>query len=44
MGANTYRSSHHPATIELLEECDHKGILVMDENRVMKHHHFGLKI
>lgn len=43
MGANAYRSSHHPATIELLEECDHKGILVMDENRVIETSPFRLE-
>lgn len=33
MGANAYRSAHHPPTPELLDLCDRMGILVMDENR-----------
>jgi beta-galactosidase len=35
MGANAYRTSHHPPTPELLEACDRLGMLVMDENRLM---------
>lgn len=34
MGCNAYRSAHNPATIELLQECDRRGMLVLDENRV----------
>ncbi|KGE20905.1 beta-galactosidase GalA [Paenibacillus wynnii] len=33
MGANAYRSAHHPPTPELLDICDRIGMLVMDENR-----------
>ena len=33
MGSNAYRCSHNPPAAELLDECDRKGILVMDENR-----------
>lgn len=33
MGANAYRSAHHPATEALLQECDRMGILVLNENR-----------
>ncbi len=35
MGANAYRASHNPPTIELLEACDRLGMLVMDENRLI---------
>lgn len=35
MGCNAYRSSHHPASPALLDLCDHLGILVMDENRIL---------
>ncbi|BET69260.1 beta-galactosidase GalA [Opitutales bacterium ASA1] len=35
MGANTYRTAHHPPTPELLEACDRLGILVVNENRLM---------
>lgn len=35
MGNNTYRSSHHPPTPELLDACDRLGLLVIDENRLM---------
>ncbi len=33
MGANAYRSAHHPPAPELLEACDRLGFLVVDENR-----------
>ncbi len=33
MGSNAYRCSHNPPAAELLDECDRKGVLVMDENR-----------
>lgn len=33
MGANAYRSAHHPATPYLLDACDRMGMLVMNENR-----------
>ena len=33
MGSNAYRCSHNPPAIELLDACDRKGMLVMDENR-----------
>ena len=35
MGANAYRSAHNAPTPELLEACDHLGMLVMDENRLV---------
>ena len=35
MGTNAYRTSHNPPTPELLEACDHLGMLVMDENRLV---------
>ena len=35
MGSNAYRSSHNPPTTELLEACDHLGMIVMDENRLV---------
>ena len=33
LGCNAIRTSHNPPTPELLEACDHLGLLVMDENR-----------
>ena len=33
MGANAYRSAHHPASHDLLDLCDEMGILVLNENR-----------
>lgn len=36
MGCNAYRSSHNPATIELLDVCDRQGVLVLDENRLIE--------
>ena len=35
MGANAWRTAHNPPTPELLEACDHLGMLVMDENRLL---------
>ncbi len=34
MGDNAIRTSHNEPTEELLEACDHLGLLVMDESRV----------
>ena len=34
-GCNAYRASHNPMTPALLDICDHEGILVIDENRLM---------
>ena len=34
MGCNAYRTSHNPATPELLEACDRLGMLVMGETRM----------
>ncbi|HWX21855.1 MAG TPA: beta-galactosidase GalA [Candidatus Binatia bacterium] len=33
MGCNAIRTSHNEPTAELLEACDHLGLLVMDETR-----------
>jgi len=33
MGANTYRTAHHPHAPEILDACDRLGLLVVDENR-----------
>jgi beta-galactosidase len=35
MGDNAIRTSHNAPTPELLEACDHLGLLVMDENRLL---------
>jgi beta-galactosidase len=35
MGDNGIRTSHNAPTPELLEACDHLGMMVMDENRLM---------
>ncbi len=35
MGSNAIRSSHNPATPELLQLCDEMGMLIIDENRLM---------
>jgi beta-galactosidase len=35
IGMNAYRTSHNPPTPELLDACDHLGMLVMDENRLL---------
>jgi beta-galactosidase len=35
MGDNAYRTSHNPPTPELLDACDHLGMLVLDENRLL---------
>ncbi|MFZ0761002.1 MAG: beta-galactosidase GalA [Candidatus Sulfotelmatobacter sp.] len=34
MGSNGYRTSHNPATPELLEACDRLGMIVMGETRM----------
>ena len=34
-GDNAYRTSHNPPTPELLNACDHLGMIVMDENRLL---------
>ena len=33
MGSNGYRTSHNPPTPELLDACDHLGMIVLDETR-----------
>ncbi|HZM03399.1 MAG TPA: beta-galactosidase GalA, partial [Candidatus Saccharimonadales bacterium] len=35
MGGNAIRTSHNAPTPELLDACDHLGLLVMDENRLL---------
>jgi beta-galactosidase len=35
MGGNAIRTSHNAPTPELLAACDHLGLLVMDENRLL---------
>ncbi len=35
MGCNAIRTSHNPPTAELLDACDRRGMLVMDENRLL---------
>jgi beta-galactosidase len=35
MGCNAYRTSHNAPTPEMLEACDHLGMLVLDENRLV---------
>lgn len=34
-GCNAYRTAHNPPTPELLDACDHLGLLVMDEARLL---------
>ena len=34
-GVNAYRTSHNPPTPELIDACDHLGMLVMDECRLL---------
>ncbi len=36
MGCNAYRCSHNPPAPELLDACDKLGLLVLDENRLMR--------
>jgi Beta-galactosidase/beta-glucuronidase len=44
MGSNAIRTSHNPATPEMLDACDRLGMLVLDENRLMgiNREHFDL--
>ncbi|HEX6965507.1 MAG TPA: beta-galactosidase GalA [Gemmatimonadaceae bacterium] len=42
MGANAYRTSHNPPAPELLEACDHLGMLVLDEARMFSAEPEGL--
>jgi len=35
MGANAYRTAHHPPAPALLDACDRLGILVLDEARML---------
>jgi beta-galactosidase len=35
LGCNAYRTAHHPPAAELLEICDRRGMLVIDETRSM---------
>jgi beta-galactosidase len=34
-GCNAIRTSHNPPTPELLDACDHLGMIIMDENRLL---------
>ena len=34
-GCNAIRTSHNPPTSELLDACDHLGMLIMDESRLL---------
>ena len=43
MGSNTYRTSHHPPTPELLDVCDRLGMLVIDETRLQGSNEFHLR-
>lgn len=36
LGFNAFRSSHNPATLELLDACDRLGVLVINENRIIE--------
>lgn len=36
VGFNAFRSSHNPATLELLDACDRRGVLVINENRIIE--------
>lgn len=42
MGANAYRSAHHPASPDLLDACDRLGVMVLDENRRLESNPEGL--
>ena len=42
MGSNGCRTSHNPPTPEFLDVCDRKGMLVMDETRMMSSSPEGL--
>lgn len=42
MGANAYRSTHHPAPPAVLDACDRLGILVLEETRHMSSDAEGL--
>jgi beta-galactosidase len=42
MGCNAYRTSHNPATPELLDACDRLGMLVMGETRMFASTQEGL--
>jgi len=42
MGCNSLRTSHNPPTPELLDACDHLGMLVFDETRMMSSNPEGL--
>jgi beta-galactosidase len=44
MGANAFRTSHNPPTLELLEACDRLGMLVMNENRLLGSDEQNLKL
>ncbi|HWI89961.1 MAG TPA: beta-galactosidase GalA [Flavisolibacter sp.] len=42
IGSNAYRCSHNPPAHELLDACDRLGMLVLDENRLMRTTEDGL--
>lgn len=42
-GVNSYRASHNPPTISILDACDSLGVLVLDEMRVLSSSDEGLQ-
>lgn len=42
MGCNAYRTAHNPTTPEIMDICDRKGMLFLDENRLLSSSKEGL--